>query len=176
MAADTERATFAGGCFWCMEPEFAGIAGIMKVTSGYTGGHVKNPTYEQVSRGDTGHVEAIEVVYDPSQVSYQKLLSVFWDNIDPLDENGQFCDKGSQYRAAIFFHSDEQKAQAEQSRQAIAKKLGKPIATLIQAAGVFYPAEDYHQEYYIKNKTRYKLYRMGCGRDERLEQLKNEKP
>lgn len=172
MAATEEKATFAGGCFWCMEPEFKTIPGVSSVVSGYTGGTTENPTYEQVSTGNTGHFEAIEVTYDPAQVSYQKLLDIFWANVDPLDEYGQFCDKGSQYRAGIFVHSDAQKDAAETSRQQVAEHLKQPIATVIKPAAIFYPAEDYHQDYYIKNRTRYKLYRLGCGRDTRLEQLK----
>lgn len=175
MAADTENktATFAGGCFWCMEPQFAHLDGVSKVVSGYTGGNVANPTYEQVSAGGTGHVEAIQVTYNPSKVNYSQLLNVFWNNIDPLDDNGQFCDKGSQYIAGIFTHDDEQKKLAEESKEMMGKKLGKPIATAIKIASIFYPAEDYHQEFYIKSKDHYKRYRSGCGRDERLEQLKN---
>lgn len=170
-----QKATFAGGCFWCMEAEFAGIDGVSKVISGYTGGHTKNPTYEQVSSGITGHLEAIEITYDPAKVSYEKLLGIFWDNIDPLDEYGQFCDKGSQYRAGIFVHSPEQRTQAEASKQRIAKKFSAEIATIIKDADTFYPAEDYHQQYYIKSKDRYKRYRAGCGRDARLEELKARK-
>jgi peptide-methionine (S)-S-oxide reductase len=175
--AQESKATFAGGCFWCMEPEFAALPGVSKVTSGYTGGQVKNPTYEQVSSGATGHVEAIEIVYDPAKTSYQQLLDIFWQNIDPLDEYGQFCDKGSQYRAGIFTHDAEQKKLAEQSKEKVAKMFSKPLATVIRDAVEFYPAEDYHQEYYIKSKTRYKMYRMGCGRDSRLDELwKGKKP
>lgn len=172
---NTKTATFAGGCFWCMEPQFVNITGVTKVVSGYTGGHTKNPTYEQVSTGTTGHLEAIEVTYDPAQVNYSKLLDVFWDNIDPLDPDGQFCDKGSQYLAGIFTHDDEQKKLAEESKEKIAKKFGKPIATIIKPASVFYPAEDYHQEFYIKSKDHYKRYRYGCGRDARLEELRDYK-
>ena len=167
-----ETATFAGGCFWCMHAEFAGLDGVINVASGYTGGTTKSPTYEQVSAGGTGHVEAIEVKYDPTKVSYEKLLDIFWENIDPLDEYGQFCDKGSQYRAGIFYHSDAQKKLAEASKEKVkAKFQGRLIATVIRQASEFYPAEDYHQDYYIKNKTRYKRYREGCGRDERLKEL-----
>lgn len=173
--AATHTATFAGGCFWCMEPEFKNLDGVSSVVSGYTGGQVKNPTYEQVSRGGTGHVEAIEITYDPEKIAYAQLLDIFWKNIDPLDEFGQFCDKGSQYRAGIFTHDDEQKKLAEQSKGAMAKQFKKPIATIIAPATVFYPAEDYHQDYYIKNKIRYKMYRMGCGRDARLEELRGDK-
>lgn len=172
--ADTSqhKATFAGGCFWCMEAEFASIPGVSNVTSGYTGGHTKNPTYEQVSSGITGHFEAIEITYDHKQVSYEKLLEIFWDNIDPMDEYGQFCDKGSQYRAGIFVHDAGQKALAEKTRDKVQKKFQAPVATIIRDASIFYPAEDYHQQYYIKSKDRYKRYRAGCGRDTRLQQLK----
>jgi peptide-methionine (S)-S-oxide reductase len=171
MADSHNTATFAGGCFWCMHGEFAAIPGVTKVVSGYTGGTTKNPTYEQVSAGGTGHVEAIEVTYDSAKVSYQGLLDIFWRNIDPLDEYGQFCDKGSQYRAGIFYHDDEQKKLAEASKEKVGKMFSKPVATIIKPAGEFYAAEDYHQDFYIKSKARYKMYRMGCGRDERLEEL-----
>lgn len=171
-ASGAQYATFAGGCFWCMEPQFANIPGVSKVISGYTGGHVKNPTYEEVSRGGTGHVEAIQVTYDPAQVSYTTLLDIFWQNIDPLDERGQFCDKGSQYRAGIFTHDGEQKRLAEASKAQVKAKLGAEIATIIAPASVFYPAEDYHQEFYIKNPDHYKRYSKGCGREERLEELR----
>lgn len=170
----TKTATFAGGCFWCMEPQFAGIAGVSKVISGYTGGHIENPTYEQVSAGGTGHLEAIQITYNPAQVNYSQLLNIFWDNIDPLDADGQFCDKGSQYLAGIFTHDDEQQKLAEESKEKISKKFGKPIATIIKPAVIFYPAEDYHQEFYIKSKDQYKRYKSGCGRDERLEELRND--
>jgi peptide-methionine (S)-S-oxide reductase len=175
MAAETKLATFAGGCFWCMHGEFAAIEGVSKVLSGYTGGTTANPTYEQVSTGTTGHLEAIEVAYDPAKVSYQKLLDIFWENIDPLDEYGQFCDKGSQYRAGIFTHDAEQKKLAEASREKVKTLFKQPVATIIADATTFYPAEDYHQDYYIKSKARYKMYRMGCGRDARLEQLWHDK-
>ena len=171
MADNSKTATFAGGCFWCMHGEFAGIEGVSKVVSGYTGGNTVNPTYEQVSTGNTGHVEAIEVTYDASKVSYDKLLDIFWENIDPLDQYGQFCDKGSQYRAGIFYHDAEQKQLAQESLEKIKKKFAQPVATIIKPAATFYPAEDYHQDYYIKNKTRYKLYRIGCGRDEKLKEI-----
>lgn len=166
-----KTATFAGGCFWCMHGDFASIPGVSNVVSGYTGGKTKNPTYEQVSQGNTGHVEAIEVTYDPEKVSYEKLLEIFWRNVDPLDEYGQFCDKGSQYRAGIFYHDDEQKQQAEASKEKVKSMLAEPVATIVEPASAFYPAEDYHQEYYIKNKLRYKMYRQGCGRDERLKDV-----
>lgn len=172
MAADnTKTAIFAGGCFWCMQGEFAGIDGVHKVVSGYTGGNTMNPTYEQVSSGNTGHLEAIEVIYDPAKVSYQKLLGIFWENVDPLDPYGQFCDKGSQYRAGIFYHDDEQKKLAEDSKEKVISMFKQPVATIIAPSSEFFPAEDYHQDYYIKNKTRYKLYRTGCGRDSRLKEL-----
>lgn len=171
MTTQTEIATFAGGCFWCIHGEFSKIAGVSKVVSGYTGGHIKNPTYEQVSTGGTGHIEAIEVTYDLAQVTYQELLDIFWKNIDPLDEYGQFCDKGSQYMAGIFFHNDEQRALAEASRTKLSIQFKQPIATLIKPASIFYPAEDYHQDYSIKNRERYKAYRLNCGRDQRLEEL-----
>ncbi len=174
MAGNLEKkATFAGGCFWCMDAEFSGVKGVSKVVSGYTGGTLVNPTYEQVSSGTTGHVEAIEVTYDPAQVSYQQLLDIFWDNVDPFDEYGQFCDKGSQYRAGIFYHDEEQKRLAEASKEKVTTKFKQSVATVIHPASVFYPAEDYHQDYYIKNKVRYKMYRYGCGRDERLEELRS---
>lgn len=170
-----KKAVFAGGCFWCMEPQFADIKGISKVISGYTGGNTKNPTYEQVSTGNTGHVEAIEVIYDPNQIGYEKLLEIFWDNIDPFDANGQFCDKGSQYLAGIFFHDKEQEKLANLSKEKIEKKFASKVATIIKPATEFYPAEDYHQEFYIKSRARYKSYRSGCGRDARLEKLREVK-
>lgn len=167
------RATFAGGCFWCMEGPFDKLPGVISTTSGYTGGNVKNPTYEQVSTGRTGHAEAVQVVYDPKLVSYDKLLDVFWHNIDPIQRDGQFCDHGSQYRTAIFYHDEEQRRLAVASRAALAKD--KPfkgdIVTQIVKAEEFYPAEEYHQDYYKKNPTRYKFYRAGCGRDARLKEL-----
>ena len=167
------KATFAGGCFWCMEGPFDEIPGVISTTSGYIGGSVKNPTYELVSAGVTGHAEAVEVVYDPRKVGYAKLLDVFWRNVDPTDGGGQFCDRGSQYRTGIFFHGDEQKRLAEKSKQAIEASgaLGQPIVTEITAASTFYPAEGYHQDYYEKNPIRYKYYRYQCGRDQRLEEL-----
>lgn len=175
MAQTNKTATFAGGCFWCMHGEFANIPGVSKVVSGYTGGKTKNPTYEQVSGGDTGHFEAIEVTYDPEKVSYAKLLDIFWKNIDPLDELGQFCDKGSQYRAGIFYHDDEQKALAEKSKETVKGMFKQPVATILAPATTFYPAEDYHQEYYIKERMRYKLYRQGCGRDKKINELWHDK-
>ena len=166
-------ATFAGGCFWCMEHPFDELDGVVSTTSGYTGGHKKDPTYQEVSAGGTGHAESVQVVYDPKKVSYEKLLEVFWRNIDPLDGKGQFCDKGSQYRSAIFYHNESQKRLAEQSKKALedSKRFDQPIVTEITAASTFYPAEDYHQNYYKTHPIRYKFYRYGCGRDHRLRQL-----
>ena len=167
------KATFAGGCFWCMEPPFDKLDGVVSTTSGYIGGHTKNPTYEAVSAGATGHAEAVEVAYDPARISYAKLLDVFWRNIDPTTRNRQFCDVGDQYRSAIFYHDAEQQRLAEQSRAALAKSkpFSQPIVTEIVPAGVFTPAEAYHQDYYLKNPLRYKFYRYRCGRDQRLEAL-----
>jgi peptide-methionine (S)-S-oxide reductase len=172
-AEQLETATFAGGCFWCMEEAFEGVPGVRTVTSGYTGGHVAQPTYPQVSAGRTGHAEAVEVRYDPAQVSYDKLLEVFWHNIDPLTPNAQFCDHGSQYRAAIFYHNDDQKQRAEASKQALvdSKRFDRPLVTQIEKASTFYPAEQYHQDFYKKNPLRYKFYKYTCGRARRLRQL-----
>jgi peptide-methionine (S)-S-oxide reductase len=172
-AQELAKATFAGGCFWCMEPPYDKLDGVVSTTSGYIGGKTPNPTYEQVSSGGTGHAEAVEIVYDPKKVSYEKLLEVFWRNIDPTDANGQFCDKGNQYRSAIFYHNEEQKRLAEASRAAVekSKAFKQDIATTIVPATQFYPAEEYHQDYYRKNPIRYKFYRASCGRDQRLEQL-----
>ena len=169
----TETATFAGGCFWCMEPPFDKLDGVISTTSGYTGGHQPDPTYKQVSAGTTGHTEAVRIVYDPDKISYDKLLEVFWRNIDPTTPNSQFCDHGSQYRSGIFYHDDAQKRAAEKSLRKLkqTKPFPEPVVTEITAAGAFYPAEDYHQDYYQKNPLRYKYYRFACGRDTRLEQL-----
>jgi peptide-methionine (S)-S-oxide reductase len=169
------KATFAGGCFWCMEPPFDKLPGVVSTTSGYTGGQLKNPSYEQVSSGGTGHTESVQVVYDPSKISYAKLLEVFWHNVDPLTPNRQFCDIGEQYRTAIFFHNEEQKRLAEATKAQVQKELGKPVVTEIAPAGPYYAAEEYHQDYYQKNPIRYKYYRNGCGRDRRLEQLWGDK-
>ena len=167
-----ETAIFAGGCFWCMEKPYDNLPGVISTTSGYIGGSVENPTYQQVSGGGTGHYEALKVVYDPAQVDYETLLDVFWVNVDPLDNRGQFCDKGSQYLSAIFVDGPEEEALAEASKEDVAKKLSdrfsQPIATEILPATTFYDAEAYHQDYYQKNPVRYKLYRTGCGRDNRL--------
>ena len=164
-------ATFAGGCFWCMEQPFDDLPGVVSTVSGYTGGTVENPTYNQVSSGNTGHVEAMQVTYDPAQVTYDTLLQTFWHNIDPLDNAGQFCDKGSQYRSAIFYASAEQQAIAQASKQTVADRLNQPVATDILPAATFYPAEDYHQNYYQTHPVRYKVYRFGCGRDQRLSEI-----
>jgi peptide-methionine (S)-S-oxide reductase len=169
--ASVAVATFAGGCFWCMEPPFDKLDGVISTTSGYTGGHKDDPTYYQVSDGVTGHAEAVEIRYDPNKVSYATLLETFWRNIDPLAKDRQFCDSGSQYRSAIFYHDEEQKRLAIASRDRIAKERGWTIQTEIVAASKFWPAEEGHQDYYLKNPVRYKYYRNGCGRDARLEQL-----
>lgn len=171
MKTKTATAVFAGGCFWCMEPPYDKLPGVVATTSGYSGGQKENPTYEQVSAGDTGHIEVIQVTYDPKQVSYEKLLEVFWHNVDPLDQGGQFCDRGNTYTTAIFYQNEEQKKNAEQSKAEIERKLGKTVVTPIRPAATFYAAEDYHQDYYQKNPLRYKYYRYSCGRDQRLEQL-----
>ena len=169
----TAVATFAGGCFWCMEPPYDKLDGVISTTSGYMGGTKKHPTYEEVSAGVTGHTEVVQVVYDPAKVSYDKLLEVFWHNIDPTVKDRQFCDRGSQYRTGIFVHGDEQKKTAEASKSAIerSKPFKEPIVTPVAAAGDFWPAEDYHQDYYRKNPVRYSYYRTGCGRDSRLKEL-----
>lgn len=168
-----QKATFAGGCFWCMEHPFDQLPGVVSVTLGYTGGTLKNPTYQEVSAGGTGHAEAVQIAYDPARVSYQKLVEVFWHNIDPTVRDRQFCDSGSQYRSGIFYHSEEQRMIAEQSREALErnKPFSGAIVTEITQASDFYPAEDYHQQYYKKNPLRYKLYRTSCGRDNRLQEL-----
>jgi len=170
---NTAVAIFAGGCFWCMEPPFDKLDGVKSTISGYIGGDKHNPTYRQVSAGKTGHTEAVEVRYDPSKVSYQTLLDVFWVNIDPLVNNRQFCDAGSQYRPGIFYVNEQQRQLAEASKRALeeSKRFDKPIVAEITAATEFYPAEDYHQDYYKKNPVRYKYYRYGCGRDKRLDEL-----
>jgi peptide-methionine (S)-S-oxide reductase len=167
------KATFAGGCFWCMEPPFENLDGVTSVTSGYTGGHKPNPTYEEVSSGGTGHAESVQIVYDPSRISYEKLLDVFWHNIDPITPNAQFCDHGEQYRSAIFYHDDTQRRLAAESKQRLgeSKRFAQPIVTQIVAATEFYPAEEYHQKYHQKNPVRYKYYRWNCGRDQRLRTL-----
>jgi len=172
-SAGTRKAIFAGGCFWCMEPPFDKLDGVISTTSGYTGGHLENPTYYDVSSGRSGHVEVVEIVYDPEKVSYEKLLKVFWANIDPLNSRGQFCDNGSQYLSAIFYLNKEQKRAAEKSLETLKQsgKLKGKIVTTIRPAKKFYPAEEYHQDYYINNSLSYKYYRYRCGRDSRLKEL-----
>lgn len=172
MAPNRAVATFAGGCFWCMEPPFDKLEGVISTTSGYTGGHTENPTYEEVSSGATGHAEALRIEYNPAKISYGRLLEVFWRNIDPTAKDAQFCDHGNQYRSAIFYHDEEQRRLAEESKQKIVES-GRfaEIHTQIAAASTFYPAEDYHQDYYLKNPLRYKFYRYSCGRDQRLKEL-----
>jgi peptide-methionine (S)-S-oxide reductase len=171
--AKTEIATFAGGCFWCVEAAFDKVKGVVSTTSGYTGGHVANPTYHQVSAGDTGHAESVEVRYDPAKVTYKELLYAFWRNVDPLAKDRQFCDVGNQYRTAIFYHGAEQKKLAEASKKQLedSKRFKQPIQTQIVEAGPFYKAEEYHQDFYLKNPSRYKFYRWNCGRDQRLKEL-----
>lgn len=177
-SANLAKATFAGGCFWCMEPPFDKLPGVVSTTSGYIGGKKLNPTYREVSDGETGHAEAVQIVYDPAKITYEQLLNVFWHNVDPTVIDQQFCDHGSQYRTGIFVHDDTQKKQAEASRVALMKS--KPfkasIVTEIIVASTFYPAEDYHQDYYLKNPVKYKFYRFNCGRDARLKELWGEAP
>ena len=167
------KATFAGGCFWCVEEAFEKVPGVVSATSGYTDGHVDNPTYRQVSSGRTGHTEAVEVIYDPAQITYEQLLDVFWRNIDPTVADRQFCDFGNQYRTAIFAHDEEQMRLAEASMKALqgSKPFKEAIVTPIVAASTFYPAEDYHQDYYKHNPLRYKYYKWSCGRAQRLKEL-----
>lgn len=167
------KATFAGGCFWCMEPPFDTVPGVISTTSGYTGGTKANPTYEEVSSGTTGHAESVEVLYDPSRVTYQHLLDIYWRNIDPTTTDRQFCDIGNQYRTAIFYHDEEQHRLAEASKEAIERshRLPGPVVTQIVPAGPFWPAEEYHQDFYKKNSLRYHFYRAACGRDGRLREL-----
>jgi peptide-methionine (S)-S-oxide reductase len=169
--ATVARATFAGGCFWCMEAPFDKLDGVLSTTSGYTGGAVRNPSYEAVSSGRTGHTEAVQIVYDPARVGYDRLLHVFWRNVDPFDGGGQFCDRGGQYRPGIFFHGEEQRRLAEDSRREVQSRFRDKVVVEITPAAEFYPAEDYHQDYYQKNPARYRFYRFGCRRDTRLEQV-----
>jgi peptide-methionine (S)-S-oxide reductase len=171
VSPQTARATFAGGCFWCVEADFDKVTGVLSTTSGYIGGRTANPTYEEVSRGGTGHAEVVEIVFDPAKVGFEKLLDVFWHNIDPLAKNRQFCDHGDQYRSAVFYHDDKQRSLAQASKTALQARFEQPIQTEITAAGPFYKAEDYHQDYYLKNPIRYKFYRFNCGRDARLDEL-----
>jgi peptide methionine sulfoxide reductase msrA/msrB len=169
---NVEKATFAGGCFWCMEPPYEKLQGVKEVISGYTGGHKENPAYEEVSSGTTGHRETVQIIYDPSQITYTELLDVFWRQIDPTDSGGQFADRGSHYKTAIFYHTEEQKRLAEKSRSELQKsgRFQKPIVTEISPVARFYRAEDYHQDYYKNNSIRYKLYRFGSGRDKYLKE------
>jgi len=169
--ASPAQATFAGGCFWCMEHPFDELPGVTDTTSGYMGGTVEFPSYRQVSSGSTGHAEVVQVEYDTDLISYETLLDTFWRNVDPLDGRGQFCDKGSQYRSIVFYHDDVQRQLAEDSKQAIDGLFEQPVATEILSAAAFYPAEDYHQNYYQTHPARYRLYRYGCGRDQRLTEL-----
>ena len=165
-------ATFASGCFWCTEADFDKVKGVVSTTSGYTGGKVPNPTYRQVTTGETGHAEAVQVVFDPAVVTYEALLDQYWHNVDPFSANRQFCDAGNQYRPEIFFHNEAQRAAAEASKAGIQKTFGRqPIVVAITAAGPFYRAEEYHQDYYKKNSAQYRFYRFGCGRDRRLEEI-----
>ncbi len=167
----TAKAIFAGGCFWCMQAEFEQAPGVISVTAGYTGGSLQNPNYEQVSLGVTGHAEAIQVIYDPVKTAYIKLLEIYWGNIDPTDAGGQLHDRGTQYRTAIFYVSEDQRLLAEESKQRMEKKLKKPIVTEIVAASEFYPAEEYHQDYYKKNPVHFKAYELGSGRTEHLKEI-----
>lgn len=166
-------ATFAAGCFWCTEAAFDKVKGVVETISGFMGGTTPNPTYKQVSAGGTGHAEVVQLKYDPSQVSYKELLDVYWRNVDPLDKDGQFCDRGDQYKPVIFYHNEEQKRLAEESKVALEKsgRFSQPIVVEIAAASTFTPAEDYHQDYYLRNPIQYFIYRQGCGRDARLEAL-----
>ena len=172
-AAEPSQAIFAGGCFWCMEQPFDALDGVIETISGYTGGHVTKPTYKEVSSGKTGHTEAILITYDPEKVSYQQLLEVFWRNIDPLDDGGQFCDRGSQYRSEIFALNQEQDELARASKDKLDASglLNRPVVTAISSASTFYPAEGYHQDYYQTNPVRYKYYKWNCGRQQRLDEI-----
>ena len=172
-AAEEATAIFAGGCFWCMEPPYDKLNGVIRTTSGYSGGEKPNPTYKEVSSGRSGHIEVVEIVYDPAVVSYEKLLHVFWRNIDPVRANAQFCDVGPQYRSAIFYGNESERERAEASKAELeaSGRLHLPIATEILEAAPFYPAESYHQDYYLKNPARYAYYRWGCGRDQRLKEI-----
>jgi len=165
------RAVFAAGCFWSAESAYEGKPGVVAVTSGYTGGHVPNPTYQQILGGGTGHLEAVEVVYDERQTSYAALLDIYWHTIDPFQASGQFCDVGEQYRPAIFAAADSQRLAAETSREAIARRFDRPVAVRVEAAAPFYPAEEYHQDYAARHPAQYSFYRWTCGRDARLSRI-----
>ena len=171
--AGLEIATFAGGCFWCVESDFDHVDGVVRTISGYTGGHLENPTYRQVTTDTTGHREAVQIYFDPERVSYAELLEIFWRSVDPTDAGGQFCDRGKSYTTAVFYNSEEQRRLAEASKAKLEREgtLKRPIATTIEDGGTFYPAEDYHQDYYKNNPLRYKLYRYSCGRDARIKEL-----
>jgi len=171
MAGELKEAVFAGGCFWCMESSFDKVSGVVATTSGYTGGHLAKPSYEAVSSGTSGHYEAIRISYDPAMVSYEDLLRVFWKNVDPFDDGGQFCDRGPQYRAAIFAADDEERVAAKKSAREVETSKGQQVMTMILPRGEFFPAEEYHQDYYQRNPIRYHYYRTGCGRDRRLNQI-----
>ena len=173
MPSNTQKATFAGGCFWCMQPAFDGLPGVVSTQVGYTGGHAVNPTYEEVSSGTTGHAESLEVLYDPKKISYRQLLGVYWHNIDPTVLNRQFCDAGTQYRTAIFFHDPEQEREAEQSKAELekTKPFSGPILTEIVPATTFYPAEGYHQQFCKTHSVQYGYYKYNCGREQRLHEL-----
>ncbi len=168
---DAKVAIFAGGCFWCVEKDFDHVPGVLETLSGYTGGHLDNPTYKDVVRETTGHREAVKVTYDPSKVTYDQLLDVFWHSVDPTDPGGQFCDRGESYTTAIYTLDDDQQMAAEASSKKAMEALGQQIATVIMPASMFYPAEDYHQDFYQKNPVRYRVYRLGCRRDARIEAL-----
>ena len=170
-SGETQTAVFAGGCFWCMEQPFDELDGVLSTTAGYTGGHTPSPTYQQVTYGDTGHLEAVAVAYDPSKIGFAALLAVYWRNIDPFDNAGQFCDKGSSYRAAVFVGNDAERELAQATKDAHQERLGNPFVTRILPKSEFYPAEDYHQDYYRKNPVRYRFYRLSCGRDSRLAEV-----
>jgi peptide-methionine (S)-S-oxide reductase len=167
----TADAIFAGGCFWCLEKPFDHVDGVFETVSGYTGGHVENPSYEQVCRGGTGHFEAMRVTYDPARTGFAQLLDILWRNIDPFDDAGQFCDKGPQYRSAVFYGTEEEKRIAEESKAAVEARFGRKVATEILPKAKFWPAEEYHQDYYRKHPERYGMYRQGCGRDRKLSEL-----
>lgn len=167
----SRSAVFAAGCFWCAEAAFDGVPGVSDVVSGFSGGHVANPSYEQVSRGGTGHVESVEVRYDPRKISYSQLLDLFWRNVDVFDGGGQFCDRGDTYRAVIFVGDTEERQLALASKAALEKRFGRPVAVSITAASRFYRAEEYHQDYHTRNPLRYRFYRSGCGRDARLDAI-----
>jgi peptide-methionine (S)-S-oxide reductase len=167
----TESAIFAGGCFWCVEEALDKVSGVVATTSGYTGGTLANPTYEQVSAGDTGHYEVVKVDYDPAKVTYEELLNAFWKNVDPFDANGQFCDKGQSYLSAVFTGNEAETQAANASKQRVADQFKMPVATGVLPEAAFYPAEDYHQDFYTKNPARYKYYKWGCGRAQRLEEI-----